>query len=145
MSSLGQVSFNLYNVECKKCKKVFSPFLRMFGIKSRVRILDEALQKMITVVTENGYLTTRMITQLFSKIDYSEKSLQKKVNEKAKELKLESSGKAEASIYDGTKVNTGKTKRGEGINIVMEVEGRCVTEKRPGLNMRIIDVQVGKK
>ena len=145
ISSLGQVSFDLYNVECKKCNKVFSPFLKIFGIKERVRILDEALKKMIEVVTENGYLTTRMITQLFSNISYSERSLQKKVKEKSEELKLESSGKAVVSIYDGTKVNTGKTKRGEGINVVMEIEGRCGTQKRPGMKMRIIDVQVGKQ
>lgn len=127
-TSGGKIKFKMKQIKCKNCGRIYRPLIQWLGLKPREMITEEFLEKAIFVSTNCSYSNAEKTTKIFTEekisprtikkgvVDKSEKIKEKKAQEKPKEYK--------AILIDSTKGNTGKTKRGEDINIAYGIIGR---------------------
>lgn len=66
-TSEGTIKFKLYQVTCKSCKKTFSPFPQMLGLKAITRIFTEFEEKIVKLALENSYYKTSKYVEEFTK------------------------------------------------------------------------------
>jgi hypothetical protein len=153
-TSEGEIEFKIKQIQCKECRKIFRPIINFLGLKPRQMITDEFLEKASSVAIHTSYQTSKEITETFTGEGISAKTIRKKILAEAAEIKAEQATvppeEYVAILKDSTKGKTGKTKRGEDINIAFGVTGRhyIVNRKtgeltRPGIIGKILSVSVG--
>jgi len=153
-TSEGEIRFQVKQIQCKKCKKIQRPIIGWLNLKARQQITEDLLEKASQVAINTSYKTAKRITKTFTGSEISANSIRKKILEKAKKIKEEQS-QAPPEDYkvimkDSTKGKTGKTKRGEDINIAFGAKGRSYIKNRktgelsrPGIIGQILNVTVG--
>lgn len=153
-TSEGEIEFKMQQVECKKCKKVYKPLTHWLGLKPRMRITEEYLDKAIKTAIHTSYKVASQISQEFTGEKISGRSIQKGMLSKAEEIRREKESAPPETytvmLKDSTKGKTGKTQRGEDINITYGIKGKVMNvDKKTGEIKRsrligdILSVSVG--
>lgn len=154
-TSMGEIQFKIQQVECCNCGRVYRPLGEWLGLRPRERITEELLEKAIKVAIHTSYRVASETTKEFTDEKVSGRRIQKAIIKEAEKIKKEQK-EAPPEEYaimlkDSTKANTGKTKRGEDINIVYGIKGKVVKVnketgeiKRSWLIGDILQVAVGK-
>ena len=127
-TSEGMVEFELQQLKCKQCNRIYRPLIYWLKLKPRQIITDELLDKTIQIAINTSYRTAANITETFTQEKLSSRTIQKAMIKKGEQVRRkqqqEESKKYKAILKDSTKGNTGKTKRGEDINIAFGISGR---------------------
>ncbi len=76
-TSEGIIEFSLYQVTCKSCRKTFSPFPQLLGLKPRTRISTEFEEKIVKLALGNSYDKTSKYIEEFiaTTISHTDRSL----------------------------------------------------------------------
>ena len=154
-TSMGKIKFKIQQVECRNCGRVYRPLTEWLGLRPRERITEELLDKAIKVAIHTSYRIASEITKEQTGEKVSGRRIQKAILNKAEEIRLEQEEsppeKYAIMLKDSTKGNTGKTKRGEDINIIYGVKGKVLKVnhqtgeiKRSWIVGDILRVSVGK-
>lgn len=153
-SSGGIIYFKVQQIQCKNCNKIYRPLLDWLGISPRQMITEELLDKSIEVAIHTSYKVASNITETLTGEKIGSRKIQFQMIKKSDEIKQHKANEPPKTykviLKDSTKANTGKTTRGEDVNIAYAVSGRKLTvNKETGEITRqrlvgdIISVSVG--
>jgi len=153
-TSEGKIKFKVQQVECHGCGRVYRPLTQWLGLRPRERITEELLDKAIKVAIHTSYRVASETTREFTGEKVSGRRIQTAIINKAEEIRREQEAAPPQQyaimLKDSTKGNTGKTKRGEDINIVYGIKGKMMKVnketgeiKRSWLIGDILKVMVG--
>jgi len=153
-TSGGEVMFQIQQLQCKKCSKIYRPLIQLLNISPRQMITEELLDKSIEVAIHTSYQVASDITVKLTGEKVSSRKIQSHIIKKSEEIKQNKANeppkKYKVILEDSTKANTGKTKRGEDVNIAYGITGRKLKiNKKTGEIKRqlligdIISVSVG--
>ena len=127
-TSMGEVIFQIQQIECKNCNRVYRPLIELLELKPKQIITEELLDKSIEVAIHTSYKTASQLTKSLTGESISGRKIQKGVLRKSEEIRQykanEPPKEYKVILEDSTKGNTGKTKRGEDINVVYGITGR---------------------
>ena len=136
-TSEGIIEFNLYQVTCKSCKKTFSPFPQLLGLKARARISTEFEEKIVELALNNSYSKTSEYINSFTKSTISHTASRDITLRVSDNINLnQESTEFDTILIDGTKVKSGLKERGSEIHLAISPvkktvkNGRAYTEKR---------------
>ena len=136
-TSEGIIEFNLYQVTCKSCKKTFSPFPQLLGLKARARISTEFEEKIVELALNNSYSKTSEYINSFTKSTISHTASRDITLRVSDNINLnQESTEFDTILIDGTKVKSGLKERGSEIHLAISPikktvkNGRTYTEKR---------------
>jgi hypothetical protein len=135
-TSLGEMTFSFFRLECRSCKAKFSPFPLFFGIGERVRLSEELLRKLLVMATEVPYKKASDFSRLFTDVPIGAKTVWNKAQEfgEKAEDSLPKTAESDVGMGDSTKVKAGNRdthKRGLDAHVVIACEKE---EKRHGRN-----------
>ena len=136
-TSEGIIEFNLYQVTCKSCRKTFSPFPQLLGLKARARISTEFEEKIVELALNNSYSKTSEYINSFTKSTISHTASRDITLRVSDNINLnQESTEFDTILIDGTKVKSGLKERGSEIHLAISPvkktvkNGRAYTEKR---------------
>ena len=136
-TSEGIIEFNLYQVTCKSCRKTFSPFPQLLGLKARARISTEFEEKIVELALNNSYSKTSEYINSFTKSTISHTASRDITLRVSDNITLQQEGNKFDTIFiDGTKVKSGLKERGSEIHLAISPlkvtmkNGRTYTQKR---------------
>ena len=155
-TSNGVLTFKIQQVKCKNCNKTYRPLIKWLGLEKRQRITEEFLDKSIVVAIYTSYKTASKITENLTGEKITSRRIQNAILEKSEKIRREKANKPSKKYIvmceDSTKVKTGRTKRGDDINIVYGITGRELkVNKKTGeikrrlLKGEILSIVVGNK
>jgi len=127
-TSGGIIEFKLKQIKCKNCLKIYRPLIGWLDLKPRQVITEELLEKAIFTAINCSYANSSKITRIFTKEKISPRTIRKALIKESDKIKAEKAKEKpkefKAMLNDSTKGKTGKTTRGEDINIVYGLTGR---------------------
>lgn len=135
-TSEGIIEFSLYQVTCKSCRKTFSPFPQILGLKPRTRISTEFEEKIVKLALNNSYSKTSeyIETLTHSTISHTaSRNISLRVSDGIS--LMHEKNKFDSILIDGTKVKSGSKERGSEIRLALapikkiNKNGRSYTEK----------------
>ena len=136
-TSEGTIEFNLYQVTCKSCRKIFSPFPQLLGLKVRARISTEFEEKIVELSLNNSYSKTSEYINSFTKSTISHTASRDITLRVSDNITLNQKGtEFDTILIDVTKVKSGLKERGSEIHLAISPvkttvkNGRTYTEKR---------------
>lgn len=125
---MGELIFRIQQIECKNCGRVYRPLVEWLDLRARQVITEELLDKGIEVAIHTSYKTASRLTKSLTGECISARKIQKGVLSKSEEIRHRKANEPpkeyKVILEDSTKGNTGKTKRGENINVVYGITGR---------------------
>ncbi len=148
--SLGQLTFPLLQLGCKKCGHRFSPFPKMLGMKPRQRFADEFKQKLVGLVTNLSYAKTSKASQSFLNTTANPKTVHSWVQEIANNTALPHHRTSKAILLDGTGVpaskhrETSEKQRNNNLKLVIGLGQRSYKHRRPKQKKKILGLTVGQ-
>lgn len=136
-TSEGIIEFKLYQVTCKSCKKTFSPFPQMLGLKPRTRISTEFEEKIVKLALENSYDKTSKYIEEFTESTISHTASRNIVLKVSDNISINHEmSNFNSILIDGTKVKSGSKERGTEVHLALapikkvDKNGRKYNEKR---------------
>ena len=119
-TSEGIIEFKLYQVTCKCCKKTFSPFPQLLGLKARARISTEFEEKIVELALNNSYSKTYEYINSFTNSTISHTASRDITLRVSDNITLEQeSTEFDTILIDGTKVKSGLKEIGSEIHLAI--------------------------
>jgi hypothetical protein len=135
-TSEGVINFSLYQVTCKSCKKTFSPFPQLLGLKPRARLSTEFEEKIVKLALDNSYDKTSKYIEEFTGSTISHTASRNIVLRVSDSISINHEiNKFDSILIDGTKVKSGHKQRGSEIHLALapikriDKQGRIYNEK----------------
>lgn len=136
-TSEGIIKFSLYQVTCKSCRKTFSPFPQILGLKPRTRISTEFEEKIVKLALDNSYEKTSKYIEEFTNTTISHTASRNITLRVSDSISIDNEiHEFDSILIDGTKVKSGSKDRGSEIHLalapvnVVDKNGRKYNEKR---------------
>lgn len=143
-TSNGPVRFRLRQVTCPDCRKTWSPFAELLGLRPRQRILEEFTRRLVDWVTELSYAKTCRLGREWLGDAPAPKTLHAKVQERGEALEFTRTEPVMTVVGDGTKVPAGGKPRGEDLTVAFQLRGgRYSVNGRPAVRKRVVGLGIG--
>ena len=143
-TSEGIIEFNLYQVTCKSCKKTFSPFPQLLGLKARARISTEFEEKIVELALNNSYSKTSEYINSFTKSTISHTASRDITLRVSDNINLnQESTEFDTILIDGTKVKSGLKERGSEIHLAISPIKKTVKNGRAYTAKRLVAFSIG--
>jgi len=119
-SKVGRITFQLYQVKCLKCGKVFAPALQMYHIKPYQRYSKELLYCMMRLAIDMPYSRVARTMKLVQATDVHASTVKRWVNRIGIQCTLCPTGSDQRIVLaDSTRVKAGRLIRGEILQVAM--------------------------
>jgi hypothetical protein len=143
-TSEGIIKFNLYQVTCKSCRKTFSPFPQILGLKPRTRISTEFEEKIVKLALNNSYSKTSEYIESFTESTISHTASRNITLRVSDNLSLKhEKNEFDSILIDGTKVKSGFKKRGSEIHLALSPLKRIDKNGRPYTEKTLVAFSIG--
>ena len=143
-TSEGIIEFNLYQVICKSCKKTFSPFPQLLGLKARARISTEFEEKIVELALNNSYSKTSEYINSFTNSTISHTASREITLRVSDNITLEQeSTEFDTILIDGTKVKSGLKERGSEIHLAISPIKTIMKNSRIYTKKRLVAFSMG--
>lgn len=136
-TSEGIIEFSLYQVTCKSCRKTFSPFPQLLGLKPRTRISTEFEEKIVKLALGNSYDKTSKYIEEFTATTISHTASRNITLRVSDNISINHDiSEFDSILIDGTKVKSGNKERGSEIHLALapvksiDKYGRKYNEKK---------------
>jgi hypothetical protein len=142
-TSSGPVRFKLRQVTCPECRKTWSPFPELLGLKPGQRILEEFTKRLVDWVTELSYAKTCRLSREWLGDAPSPRTLHEHVQRYGEAVEFTEAGPLEVLVGDGTKVPAGSKPRGEDLTVAFQIQHRTRENGRPAVQKRVVGLGIG--
>jgi hypothetical protein len=140
----GPVSFSLRQVTCRGCKRTWSPYVELLGLRPGQRVLQEVEEKLVGLVTQLSYARTSELAEKWLGLSIRPRTLHRWVQGRAEQLQLRADAQSEVLLGDGTKIPSGRRSRlGEDVRIGFQLLGREEEGGRIRAQLRVVGVGIG--
>lgn len=136
-TSSGELEFPLKQVTCRDCRRTWSPFGQMLGLRPRQRIAEELERKLVECVTDLPYGKTCRLARAWLGASVSPRTLHKHVQERGSKVRFTPAEPTAVVLADGTKVPAGSSERGMEVRFSFQIIGRCKENGRTVVQKRI--------
>lgn len=142
-TSSGTINFYLYQTTCLDCKKTFSPFPQLLGLKPRIRISTEFEEKLIKLAFNNSYNKICDYSLLLNGVSLSATTARNIVNRTAEKMHIQLlSTQYETILLDGTKVKSRGKERGTDLHLALSPIKKTIKNGREYTEKQLIGLSV---
>ena len=142
-TSSGMLVFSLRQLTCGDCRRTWSPFPELLGLRPRQRVSEELERKLVEAVTEYSYAKTCAIGGAWLGETLSPKTLHRVVQQRGSQVRFTPAAGCRVALADGTKVPAGAGERGCEIRFTLQLLGREKHQGRTRVTRRIAGWSVG--
>src|SRR5688500_14905076 len=141
----GPVHFSLRQVTCRGCRRTWSPFPELLGLRAGQRVLEEVEERVVGLVTQLSYARTCQVAQDWLGLSIRPRTLHRWVQERGSQLQLSPDPQSEVLLGDGTKIPSGgRSRLGEDVRIGFQLCGREEEHGRRRAQLRVVGVGIGR-
>ena len=137
-TSLGIITFRLYQLSCRFCRSTFSPFIERLGFDRRQRIACELELKLIDLAKDISYKRSADKVKQLLNVNVSTCSVYNVVKRRANRLDFKNTVNPPFILFDSTKVRLNTKIKGDDVNVVVGINGRYNKDGRPFYDKRIM-------
>lgn len=141
--SVGVIRFRLRQLTCADCRKTWSPFPELMGLRPRQRVTEELVRRLVDWVTELSYAKTCRIGGEWLGSSLSPRTLHKAVQDRGAAVAFTEAEPLEVLVADGTCVPAGAKGRGEDFRVAFQIEGRTRKGNRRACRKRVVGLGIG--
>lgn len=139
----GPLDFALRQITCRGCRRTWSPYPELLGLRRGARVLEEVQEKLVGLVTQMSYAGSCALLEEWRGARVSPRSLHRWVQEKGAALEFGSEEPAEVVVADGTRIPAGTRAAQEDLRVGFALVGRTVVQGRPRACLRVCGVGIG--
>ncbi len=141
----GPVHFSLRQVTCLGCRRTWSPYPELLGLRPGQRVLEEVEEKLVGLVTQLSYARTCQVAQEWLGLSIRPRTLHRWVQERGSQLQWSADPQSEVLLGDGTKIPSGgRSRLGEDVRIGFQFCGREEVHGRSRAQLRVVGVGIGR-
>lgn len=142
-TSSGRIRFRLRQVTCPDCRKTWSPYPELLGLRPRQRVTEELERRLVDGVTELSYAKTSRLAAEWLGVTLSPRRLHRTVQERGRQVTFGRAEPVETVVADGTKVRAGPKQRGTDIVAALQLRGRTERGGRTAVQKRVVGFGIG--
>lgn len=143
-TSVGLIRFRLRQVTCLLCRRTWSPYAQLLGLRPRQRITDELEKRLVDWVLELSYAKTSRLGREWLGETLSPSGLHAAVQRRGPAATFTEAEPFEVLVADGTHVRAGTRPRGEPLRVAFQIQGRRRRNGRPVVRKRVVGVDIGR-
>jgi Transposase, Mutator family len=142
-ASIGVIRFSLLQLTCRGCRRTWSPFPELMGLRPRQRISEELERKLVEAVTNQSYEKTCRLAGEWLGSSVSTRTLHRSVQARGSQVVFTPAPECRTAVADGTKVPAEKPRYGTDVRVAFQILGRERKHGRTVVKKRIAGWSVG--
>jgi hypothetical protein len=141
--SVGVLRFRLLQVTCSGCRRTWSPFGEILGLRPRQRVSEELERKLVEAVTNQSYEKTCRLAESWLGSAISPRTLHRCVQMRGSQVVFTPAAGCRVVLADGTKVPAARSRFGIDVRIAFQILGRTIRHGRSVVHKRIAGWSIG--